>query len=133
MAFDWSENLTLARWLMANPPPGVSPEAVHRDAIGRAYYAAFNHALDYATQFLGYSPKGHGDDHGALRAHLKLKKRAQVAVRLDRLRGWRNLADYESDQTTDFAASAVLAISDAEYVFKALEPPKPKPGEATPS
>src|SRR5258708_344608 len=106
MAFDWSENLALAKWLVANPPAGVGPEAVYRGAIGRVYYAAFGHAFAYATQYLGYASKGHGDDHGGLRAHLKLKKRAQVAVRLDRLRGWRNLADYDSDQSTDFAECA---------------------------
>src|SRR5438309_919047 len=32
MAFDWHEYLVLAQWLLANPPPGVSEEAVRRAA-----------------------------------------------------------------------------------------------------
>jgi hypothetical protein len=123
MAFDWSEYLKLARWLATNTPPGVSEEAARRDAISRAYYAAFGHACQYAQDNLGFQPRNDPDDHGRLRAHLKSKRRHATADSLDRLRGWRNDCDYRGDFPGDLQATVTNALGDADYVFQSLPPP----------
>src|SRR5262249_42329931 len=117
MAFDWREYLELARWLQANPPPGLSGEAAYRCAISRAYFAAFGYALQYATQYLDFSPREGSDDHGRLRAHLKSKRRHRTAQSLDRLRDWRNSCDYDREFSADLAAILVSALTEAQYVF----------------
>src|SRR5262245_23556497 len=122
MAFSWHEYLVLARWLLANPPPGVSEEAVQRAAISRAYYAAFGHALNYAVAYLGFQPRDNENDHGRLRQHLKNRKRKRVAECLGRLRDWRNPCDYENE-TGDLAPAVPRLMEDAQYVFDALPPP----------
>jgi hypothetical protein len=126
MPLDPPHTLALAGSLLANMPEGQDRETVLRCAIGRAYYAAYRHALSYASDFLGYSAKGFGDDHGALREHLKRSKRWEVAKRLDSLRSARNAADYDAAPIPDYEVATVQAIKDAEYVLKALIPPKPK-------
>jgi hypothetical protein len=125
MAFDWREYLTLARWLQANTPPGMSREGAVRCAIGRAYYAAFGYAIEYATAYLDFSPGNDADDHGRLRAHLRQKRRHKVSEALDRLRGWRNACDYVSVYPGDLAATLTNALDEADYVIRALPPPAP--------
>jgi hypothetical protein len=123
MAFDWCEYLSLARWLQTNTPPGVTDEAARRDAISRAYYAAFCYARNYARDFLWFSPRNDADDHGRLRAHLKQKRRHATAQSLDRLRQWRNECDYFDDVTFDLTLTAASAIKEADYVLQSLPPP----------
>jgi hypothetical protein len=127
MAFDWRDYLKLAQWLQANTPPGISQEAAFRCAISRAYYAAFGHACNYATDYLGFAPRNDADDHGRLRAHLKSRRRQKVSEALDRLRDWRNHCDYDSGYTGDLAATLAGAISEADYIFNGLTPPSPRP------
>lgn len=128
MAFDWREYLALAGWLQNNTPPGVSPECARRCAVGRAYYAAFCYARNYARDYLGFQPRNDADDHGRLRAHLKQKRRYRTGQSLDRLRDWRNRCDYVDDLGHDLAAlDAMLtaALEEADYVFRSLAPPPP--------
>jgi hypothetical protein len=127
MAFDWREYLTLAQWLEANTPPGMSQEAAQRCAISRAYFAAYGYALNYATQYLGFTPRNASEDHGRLRDHLKRSRRRKTAESLDRLREWRNSSDYDGDFPGDLAATLANALSEAEYVFNSLPPPPPRP------
>jgi hypothetical protein len=125
MPFDWKSLLEVARQLEkgANQGPAHA-EALRRSAVGRAYYGAFCHARNYAVQYLGYVLKGFGDDHGALRAHLKKSRRGGDAVRLDTLRRLRNDADYADELPCDDAGVTVQeAIEAAERVFASLAPP----------
>jgi hypothetical protein len=124
MSFDWQQLLEVARHLEQEASKGqANAEALRRSAIGRAYYGAFCHARNYAVNFLGYDLKGFGDDHGALRAHLKKKRRGGDAQRLDSLRQWRNDADYADDLPWDAKVTAAEAIRQAEKVFQSLVPP----------
>jgi hypothetical protein len=108
----------------ANHEPPTA-EALRRSAVGRAYYAAFCHARNYAVKYLGYRLKDFGDDHGALRAHLKRSRRGGDAARLDVLRHLRNDADYADDLPWNDAAITVKeAIDAAERVFASLAMPK---------
>jgi hypothetical protein len=131
MAFNWRELLNLARWLraQAETTADISSEAAFRSAIGRAYFAAFGHAHQYARTWLGFQGKSKAEDksqeHGALRAFLKSKRRAKVAEKLNQLRIWRNRCDYEEDlQAFDLPSQLEAALEAAEYVFEALAPPK---------
>jgi hypothetical protein len=134
MPFDWRENLTLAEWLQANTPPGMSRECACRCAIGRAYYAAFGHALTYARDYLGFTPNYDADDHGALRRHLKEKKRQKTSECLERLREWRNACDYSDQFQGDLEATLINALEEARYVFDSLPPPRPRtPPQPTPT
>jgi hypothetical protein len=125
MPFDWKTLLDVARHLEKEADQGpIHAEALRRSAVGRAYYAAFCHARNYAVQYLDYHIKGFGDDHGSLRAHLKKSRRGGDAARLDTLRCVRNDADYADELPWDDAAMTVKeAIEAAERVFASLAPP----------
>jgi hypothetical protein len=127
MPFDWKSLLEIARQLEKEANQGsIHTEALRRSAVGRAYYAVFCHARNYAVQYLGYHVKGFGDDHGSLRAHLKKSRRGGDAARLDTLRCLRNDADYAEELTWDDPAMTVQeAIEAAERVFASLVPPSP--------
>src|SRR5262249_4694819 len=127
MPFDWSEFLSLARWLQNNTPPNVSPEGAQRTAMSRAYYAAFGYALSYVTQYLGFTPRDESEDHGRLRAHLKQRRRQKTADCLDRLRQWRNECDYLERLTIEPSASLAGALAEADYVYRSLPTPASGP------
>lgn len=95
MAFDWGEFLDLADFLAGNEAARYTSEAASRSAISRAYYAAFCHARNHARTYLGYRPTGAAADHATLRRHFGRHGQFNVARRLDDLRTWRNLCDYE--------------------------------------
>jgi hypothetical protein len=125
MAFDWENLLDLAEQLgqqAINEP--ASAEARQRTAIGRAYFASFCHARNYAESYLKYRPKKDERDHGSLRAHLKGKRRHGDADRLERLRQWRNQVDYLNVLPwSDIQTVVDTAIAEAEKIFKGLTPP----------
>ena len=125
MDFDWREYFLLAKWLAANLPTGVSQEAACRSAISRAYFGAYGHALNYATQYLGFAPRNASDDHGRLRAHLKRSRRRGTADSLDRLRAWRNTCDYDANVGADLVTTVAEGLREADYVFSSLPPPTP--------
>jgi hypothetical protein len=117
--------LALAGDLEQQAKATAEPEAFLRTALGRAYFSAYCHARNYARDFQGYKPSSESDDHGKLREHLKRSRRKGDADRLDRLRQWRNKADYEDVLPFDPATVIVSALSEAKLVFQSLTPPKP--------
>jgi hypothetical protein len=124
MRFDWKAFLDLARSLQQEAGEASNPEAGLQSAISRAYFGAFCHARNYAISYLRFAPRDDPNDHGRLRAHLKQKKRAGDATRLDQLRQWRNSADYDDDLSeTDLPATASAAIAHAQRVFESLVAP----------
>jgi hypothetical protein len=75
--------------------------------------------------YLGFIPRDEAEDHGRLRSHLSKGKRKGYADRLEQLRLLRNNADYLDDLPwSDAAATAQSALSSADFLFKAFEPPK---------
>ena len=119
MAFDWREYLALAEALASHADERYSEEAAHRAAVSRAYYAAFGHARRHASSRLGFRPTGTPRDHVLLRRHFALRRRAAVAHRLDRLRKWRNLCDYD-DRVANLALLSAAALQAARRVVDAL-------------
>lgn len=81
--FDWRDFLDTARFLGAQAGVGTRAEAACRTAVSRAYYAAYGHALHYASNYLGFvprtKPEEKSQDHGRLKAHLRSRKRANAA------------------------------------------------------
>jgi len=127
MPFDWKAFVALAQDLQSYADKSRHPEAYRRTAISRAYFAAFCHARNYAVAFLHFSPRGDLDDHGRLRSHLKAKRRAGDAARLDQLRQWRNSADYVDDlSSVDLPLTVSAAIAQALKVFESLKLPATK-------
>src|SRR5271170_2858710 len=121
MPFEWREFLDVARFLRAHDTdPSLPLEAAFRTAIGRTYYAAFGHALEYSKEWLGFKgkkkPEEKTQEHGAIRAFLRLKRRAMVAAKLDQLRNIRNLCDHEKSlDDISFDENLAAALEDAEY------------------
>lgn len=130
MAFDWRQLLDCAHDLKLQAAKGSAhAEALQRSAVSRAYFSAFCHARNYAQSFLKYHPKDDERDHGALRAHLKSKRRQGDAERLERLRQWRNDADYLNELPwIDVGVVVDTALAEAEKVFNSLTPPTPSTG-----
>jgi len=125
MSFDWKRYLVFAQNLNAQAAASTDSEALCRSAVSRAYFGAYCHARNYAKAFLEFDPREDSDDHGRLRAHLKGRRRAGDANRLEQLRQLRNHADYQNDLPwVDVPANVEAALRFAESVFKSLIPPK---------
>lgn len=128
MSFDWREYLTLAQFLHENGIAGCSKEASERAAISRAYYSAFCHARNYASNKLGFAPQGSGRDHQLLISHFGVIEQANsalvgIADNLDELRGWRNDCDYDDNVAviTDLNSLVEGALDDAEEIIDLLK------------
>lgn len=125
MSFDWKTFTSLARDLQKQSATASNSEAFLRSAVSRAYFGAFGHATNYATQFLQFQARELVEDHGRLREHLKRKRRKGDSDRLEQLRQWRNEADYSNDLPwPDPTITVATAIKWAEAVFASLVPPK---------
>jgi len=125
MPFDWNEFVELARILEQQAKNAVYPEAYYRSAVSRAYFSAFGHAINYAKNFLQFTPRELVEDHGRLREHLKRRRRKGDSDRLEQLRQWRNEADYLNELPwPNIPVTVATAIKWADAVFAGLVPPK---------
>jgi len=120
MAFDWQDFLQVAEFCHKCETATPSREALCRTAVGRAYYAAFCSARDYATSKMSYTPTGNGDDHTLVRAHYRQAGKRDVHKLLLQLYNWRCLCDYESGGKVAFDEMAKFAISNARLTISAL-------------
>jgi hypothetical protein len=126
MAFEWRSLVDVARTWAHEAPHSTNAEALLRSALSRIYFGAYGYASSYATNYLGFVPHDAAEDHGRLRAHLRGKRRQGDAERLERLRDWRNLADYEAQLPPSFVLSEIVAkaLAFADRIFLSLTPPK---------
>jgi hypothetical protein len=123
MSFVWPEYLDLARELAQQGSGGALAEARLRAAISRSYYAAFcqarNHLRSRQPQLVFPTD---AEIHRFVREQFQRSIEPMskaVAANLDRLRAWRNLADYE-DTVPNLTYTAQLALSAADAVLTAL-------------
>jgi uncharacterized protein (UPF0332 family) len=123
VSFDWSEYLDLARELAQQSSDPSLAEARLRAAISRAYYAAFclarNHLRSRQPQLLFPTD---AEIHRCVREQFQRSldpMSKAVAAHLDRLRDWRNLADYE-DTVHDLPYATQLALLAADAALAAL-------------
>jgi hypothetical protein len=89
VSFDAKGFYDLALWLVQQR----NDEASLRTAISRTYYAAHLLAVQRLIQ-KGWEAKGTGDDHGRVLHELRRGRTRNLAGMLDRLREFREHADY---------------------------------------
>jgi uncharacterized protein (UPF0332 family) len=100
MKFDWSEYFNLANQLVTVE----TNEAKQRSSISRAYYAAFCLARNYLRDYQGCTRLSRRDFDANVHQYVaeefnkfdpKNKRMVEIGRDLERLRSFRNNADYE--------------------------------------
>jgi hypothetical protein len=119
MAFDWAEFLAVAEHLHTAPAPACTREALLRSVVGRAYYAAYGVAKQYAAQHLSFRVHGQADDHERLPGRFIGSGLPRVGVHLQDLRAWRNECDY-AEIVNDLERVAVVALQRARAIIDEL-------------
>lgn len=117
MPFAWADYLTLAATLAAN----IGDEASLRSAISRAYYAAYNLAVDRAGAH-GVSivrVPGTGPHEACWMAYQTVPTVVRIGVTGDRLKVLRHKADYRQ-VTLNWAKEAATAVAEAQTLVKGL-------------
>jgi uncharacterized protein (UPF0332 family) len=124
MPYDWIEFLALARFLQTGAGKTYTEQAALRSAVGRAYYAAFNHACVYAETRNAFTRQRDAGDHERLRQHFQIRGNTEIASQLDDLRRWRNACDY--DDTRAFRVIKLMvepALKKAQEIIESLNQP----------
>jgi len=124
MAFDWAEFLAVAEYLHTTSAPSCTREALLRSVVGRAYYAAYGVAKQYAAQHLSFRIHGEPDDHARLPRRLISSGLPFAGTRLQRLRDWRNECDY-ANVVDDLEGTAVEALERARLIIDELAARQP--------
>jgi uncharacterized protein (UPF0332 family) len=120
MSFDWRDFLKIADAL-AELRISVSQEALFRSAVSRAYYAAFGAARAQAG-VLRASTRKSAAEHGELAAFYTKRfgeAGEQIAVLLNRMRTFRNAADYDAT-FDDAGAICEITLKDAHNLLNLL-------------
>ncbi|MBA4385463.1 MAG: hypothetical protein C0410_12065 [Anaerolinea sp.] len=125
MPFTWKDFLAFAENIYASPETPGPREAALRSAASRAYYAAFQAALELGKNS-GYLPTHTGEDHHKIREHYRKFTPPQenakiISLQLDRLYDLRRQADYDNLLKQKPEYLAYNAISMAKIVFKCLD------------
>lgn len=138
MSYDWAEFLHLAQHLWSYPAEGVTEAARCRTAVSRAYYAAYGHAVQYASADLGFTPSKRADDHHRVRLYLSdvakqleredeqrnasvTRNLSLIANLLDVLRRRRNRCDYAGAIKDDQLRNRVIqSLEDSRMIFAAV-------------
>lgn len=127
--FDWREFHTIAKFLHenCNKINDITPEAAFRSAIGRAYYAAFNTACQFAKEEFHVDPsrqgKGSHDYYIEMFRYFENENSdyKKIAIDLKRMKEYRNLADYKKNfSKIDPKTSAQLTIKYSENILSTL-------------
>jgi uncharacterized protein (UPF0332 family) len=123
MSCDWTEFLTLAEALQRTPNSPGPREASLRSAISRAYYAAFCVARNFGRDRREFAPTGTAQDHSLVKDHFRKssdRTRRKIGIDLDRLRDYRNAADYEDVLGRRPESMAKSSVVIARNVLNAL-------------
>jgi uncharacterized protein (UPF0332 family) len=149
MSFDWSEYLRLAIEISSSSlgsslsPPKANAESKQRSAISRAYYASFiltrNYLIDYlhnkkplylpdlhTLQMLRSSDLSQKSKlHRSVRIYLKEyhpdPKFKDMGKDLDKLRIYRNNADYDDIFAENLEEKCKFALKTAEKIIAKLK------------
>lgn len=123
MAFDWTEYLTLARFIRKHEKrcAELNTEAAHRCTTSRAYYAAFCYARNYARDHLNFQPTCGPDDHRLVLDHFDTGQKTDISDALVELRRWRNQCDYWDVVTDNLSCMSASALVEAKYIIDNLQ------------
>ncbi len=122
MSFDWSQYLNLAKELTGQSTIPANQEAKLRDAISRAYYAAFILARNYLRDHEGISIPKTSDAQRYVWEQFQLNpdpQRQLIANNLKRLRAYRRQADYV-DKFPGLSGITLTALTLSEEVISNL-------------
>lgn len=124
MTFNWKDFLTFAENIKAAPDKPGPQEAALRSAVSRAYYAAFQAALEFGVSEK-FSPQWSGEDHIAIRKYFqqytpKSDVRRKIALELQRLYDNRRKADY-AKSVQNPTSLADWSIKSSQVIFLNLE------------
>ena len=121
MPYNWAQLLDLARFLQGGAGTGYTEQAAFRSAVGRAYYAAYNHAAVYAEDNLTFRRTREASDHSRLRQYFQDRGETEIASELDDLRIMRNTCDYDDAKAFRHISEMVApAITKAQGVIDRL-------------
>lgn len=137
MNFDWQMYLILAKCLYNNCNEISHEEACLRAAISRGYYAAFCTARNLARDRNQIDLSGRSSDHRDVKNFYKSARQAgndpllrenlqKVGNKLDRLRDYRNKADY-IDHLPGLRSDTQVAIQLASDILDLLQNIYPHP------
>lgn len=93
--FDWKDYQAIAEFLSDKSKHTLPLEAAQRAAISRAYFACFGKILTIERDDRSFEATGEAEDHGRLKYHLRRNGKKHSAIKLEKLREWRNDADYK--------------------------------------
>lgn len=118
MPFKWTEFFSLAEELV-NIQLTSSRDAVLRTAIGRAYYSAFNTAVEYCKH-RQYQFHQNGKDHELVRTWLRDQGRRDLSHALYELHLWRKQVDYDDSTTWPLPLMWLSAQDRAQKIIEAV-------------
>jgi uncharacterized protein (UPF0332 family) len=126
MNFNWREYLSLSEGLKSHPDLVGTPEASFRSAASRAYYAAYQCALEYARTE-GFEDRFGESSHQYLQKHFSKRASSSeahkgISLQLNRLRDIRIKADYRSKvkYPENLASSAIGMAKKILYYLDSL-------------
>jgi len=117
MVFDWKEYINLSKFLLSEENRFSHEEASWRCAISRVYFAAFCYARNTAVELYKLDVTGTDKDHPNVRQCYRENRLGRIASKLDQLRIWRNMCDYENVIEQDLEQLAKDAVKFAENVY----------------
>ncbi|MBI4610075.1 MAG: hypothetical protein HY726_13825 [Candidatus Rokubacteria bacterium] len=115
--FDWHEYLVFATNILAAPPE--PPEAAWRAAASRAYYAAHHKSREAIERRHGAEIHRDGVHAEVIRRLQERPETEATGLKLDRLRGKRAHADYNSTRAF-LVSDAEIAVQLAGEVIELL-------------
>ena len=119
--FEWNDYLEVARGLLASSP--TLPEATWRTVASRAYYSAFHKCREFLEQ-QGHEPIRGERVHARVLEGLRQRSDMELtALDLDRMRGKRAHADYNSAREFHRSDAQVIVTLAAEVKQRLVNSP----------
>jgi len=120
MSFDWLHYLDLANELYQQSATSAHQDADLRSSISRAYYCVFHKARLRLLQKWNISISRTVNPHNQVRIEFFNKKYKRIAANLDRMRAYRNKADYQ-DSVASLGYMASETLRRANQVIAELK------------
>lgn len=131
MSFDWREMFKVANFLETEGNKKLkskaAKEALHRSAINRSYYSAYNYTLEIAESRFAYTKltgKKLGANHTKLIKHLQTcnidKRLKTIGLLLNSVKRARHRADYDATPPISSKDSRLASIN-TQQIFNLIK------------